>query len=153
MRAPAPVCPTCGQRIRTRTPGGARVPSTSSTSSVASTSSTASTTGTASTGSTASLASLANTADLYAYYKRTAPVEDVRFALRAGVDLHGLTDRWQDLLARAEAGLRRSAVYAELAILHGEWRRTRLAAERITKRREALLRAQQALVRDLEELT
>lgn len=65
---------------------------------------------------------------LFAHYKKTAPVEDVRFALRAGVDLGPFRDDWQALLGLAPT-LTRGEVYRRLSILQGEARRARNARD------------------------
>ena len=65
---------------------------------------------------------------LFAHYKKTAPIEDVRFALRAGVDLGPFRDDWQALLGLAPT-LARGEVYRRLSILQGEARRARNARD------------------------
>lgn len=67
-------------------------------------------------------------AELYARYKKTAPVEDVRFALRAGVDLGPFRDDWQALLGLAPT-MARGEVYRRLTILQVEARRARNARD------------------------
>ena len=68
------------------------------------------------------------TAQLYAQYKKTAPIEDVRFALRIGADLSpGLRDDWQALLGIAPT-LTRAETYRRLKGLQQRWRQERKAA-------------------------
>lgn len=71
-------------------------------------------------------------AEVYAHYKRTAPVEDVRFALRVGVVMSPeLAIDWAVLLADVEAGrVQRAEGYRRLYRLQERWRRDRLYAER-----------------------
>jgi hypothetical protein len=72
-------------------------------------------------------------AELYAYYKRTAPVDDIRFAIRVGVDLSPeLTDEWLALLEDAKDGLPASECRWRLWALQDRWRAERLAAEQGT---------------------
>ena len=69
-------------------------------------------------------------AQVFAYYKATAHVEDVRFALRAGVRLSPeLEDAWTALLEDAEGGLAAAQCRARLAALLDDWRRERLAED------------------------
>ncbi len=62
------------------------------------------------------------TAERFAYFKKTAPVEDVRFALRAGVKMSpALRDDWQALLGLAPT-LARGETYRRLTALQARWR-------------------------------
>lgn len=77
----------------------------------------------------------ANTADmtdaqLYAHYKKTSPVEDVRFFLTHTRLSHELAHTGTILLIAAQNGLKRSDVLWQLACLQDEWRRASNAAER-----------------------
>jgi len=64
------------------------------------------------------------TTELYAMYKRTAPIEDTRFfvhALQRGGH-HGIANQAIVLLAEAEHGLNRAEVYRRLVRLQESWR-------------------------------
>jgi hypothetical protein len=68
--------------------------------------------------------------ELRAHYKRTAPVEDVRFGLRPGRVLpDDLRARWEELATNADT-MNRAEVYRRLNALQCEWRRWRNAEER-----------------------
>jgi hypothetical protein len=54
--------------------------------------------------------------DLMAHYRRTAPVEDIRFTLRTRLS-SGLRAAFEAL-----GGLKRSSVYAQYVILQARWR-------------------------------
>ncbi len=58
--------------------------------------------------------------ELFAYYKRTAPVEDVRFMLRVTLS-DGLRERVQ-ALADAAPTMTRTNVYKALVLLQAAWR-------------------------------
>lgn len=86
---------------------------------------------------------------LRAHYKKTAPVEDIRFALRVGVRLGTVAPAWEALLGLAPQ-LTAAEAKRRLVSLQGQWRRERNAREssaafsaRIT-RNMAYLVAQQA---------
>ena len=104
MASKASCCPTCGRRYVVKRPAPAGTP--------------------------VDLAAL-STSQLYAYYKRTALVEDVRFALRIGADLPAdLAIGWTALLADVEAGrVKGTEAYRQLAILQDAWGRLRNATE------------------------
>jgi len=66
-----------------------------------------------------------------AHFKKTAPAEDARFAIRIGVAMSDdLRARWL-ALAEAAPTMPRADVYRRLTLLQGEWRRGRRADERI----------------------
>lgn len=68
---------------------------------------------------------------VHAYYKATALVEDIRFALRSKVDLSpDLAEAWAELLDEAEAGLPDAQCRYQLARLLDRWRQERLEADR-----------------------
>ena len=72
-----------------------------------------------------------STAEVYAYYKATAPLEDLRFALRAGVEMSPeLADDWQDAVYQAEAGLPDAQCRTLLADLLDRWGAERRAVHR-----------------------
>ena len=56
-----------------------------------------------------------------AYYRRSAPVEDIRFTLRTRLS-SGLRAAFEALEAQALGGLKRSSVYAQYVILQARWR-------------------------------
>lgn len=71
-------------------------------------------------------------AEVHAYYKATAPVEDIRFAIRAKVRLSpDLADAWAELLDEAEAGLPDAQCRARLVELLDRWREERHAEDRV----------------------
>lgn len=73
--------------------------------------------------------------ELRAYYKRTAPVEDVRFALRIGLKLPPvLAEAWH-VLAQVADRLPRAEVYRRLHGLQDEWRRWSNEQDRTAGRR------------------
>lgn len=64
-------------------------------------------------------------AELFAHYRKTAPVEDVRFAIRAGVQMsEPLRDDWQALLGLAPS-IARAETYRRLHSLQARWRTER----------------------------
>jgi len=69
--------------------------------------------------------------DLYAYRKLTAPIEDVRFAVKYNLPMPAdLRARWEDLAAAAPA-LARPEIYRRLAVLKREryeWEHARMRA-------------------------
>lgn len=70
-------------------------------------------------------------AEMRAYYKRTAPAEDARFALRAGVTLPpDLAEAWH-VLAQIADRLPRAEVFRRLHALQDEWRRWRNEQDRL----------------------
>jgi hypothetical protein len=75
-------------------------------------------------------------AELRAHYRATAPLEDVRFAIRTGVDLGRLDGRWHALADAVARGVltNRAEIYAELRALQDEWRLDRESAERAARR-------------------
>jgi len=68
-----------------------------------------------------------NTTQLYAWYRRTAPLEDVRFFQRARMP-RTLRADLEALEADVRDGLKRSAVYSRYACLQDRWRRWRNGA-------------------------
>lgn len=59
----------------------------------------------------------------FAHYKRIAPVEDIRFALRIGVTMPGeLAIAWTALLRDAENGLPPAQCKLRLRALQARWR-------------------------------
>jgi hypothetical protein len=84
-----------------------------------------------------------STTQLYAVYKKSAPLEDVRFFLRTAVCSPALTAQVQALEAAIVARelTERSAIYRQLTALQDAWRladywrRVALPAERIARRR------------------
>jgi hypothetical protein len=56
-----------------------------------------------------------------AYYRRTAPVEDIRFTLRTRLS-KGLRAAFEALEAQARGGLGRAAVYRQYVLLQQRWR-------------------------------
>jgi hypothetical protein len=58
----------------------------------------------------------------FAYYRRTAPLEDVRFMLRVARLSPTLRAAFVALEAQAAAGLARAQVYAQYVVLQDRWR-------------------------------
>lgn len=97
-------CPTCGRKLATTKPTPAAQPT-----------------------DTAEL----STADLYAHYKRTAPLEDVRFMLRIGSLSPAVRAGFEALeLAILHTKPTRQAIYKEYGRLQAAWRADSNARDR-----------------------
>lgn len=55
------------------------------------------------------------------YYRKSAPVEDIRFALRTRLSA-GLRAAFEALEVQALGGLSRAAVYRQYVLLQQRWR-------------------------------
>jgi hypothetical protein len=57
-----------------------------------------------------------------AYYRKSAPIEDIRFTLRHSRLSKEVRASYEALEAQAVAGLARSAVYRQYVLLQQRWR-------------------------------
>jgi hypothetical protein len=73
---------------------------------------------------------------LFAHYKKTAPIEDVRFFLRTAILSPALRADLEQLAANAPA-MTRADIYRRYVVLQDMWRRESNATETITAERKA----------------